>query len=296
MSLIQQTFFEREELLSIFNPEPNTKLYSYKSYLEKLQFELSKFELTPNECEVFTFLSQYGSKTEKEVFMALNIQRTDVCHILSNLQGKGIVYSTRDNPVEFFVIPLDDAISVLIRLENERLKSLEIKKDQLIDLWNNISAHKIDTSKIYPDRRFRILKGADQIKSKENEMISNAKNALLILGSEKYYMKLYNHDSLAHLNNSATDVKLLTSCTERTMYIFEEVSKAKIKKMPDEMDDNLCIIIKDNNELLLFVKNNIPSLQCMAICTDSISMIAPLMLSFNDIWTYSKDIGVVCKK
>ena len=235
-------------------------------------------------------MSKYGSKTAPEVCKALKIQRTETYHLLNTLQNKGVVSASFDHPIRFTAIPLETAMLSLVSAEKERLKSLETQKHDLVDLWNKIPDFKMDKNEIRQDEQFQVLKGTNQIAGKINRMIEGTKESLLILGSGKYFGRLYHSDSLAHAN-SKIDIKLLTSCSKNTMYIFEELSKAKIRKTPDGVAESLCFIVKDNDEVLSFVRNDANSSQdMMAMWTNSSSMVYTMTLLFNYIWSSSKSI------
>ena len=263
-------------------------MYDYKLPLDKLKAELSKFGLTPNQCKVYIFLGKYGSKTAPDVSKALKIQRTEAYQILSALQSKGIVSATFNHPIRFSAVPLDRAIWTLVNAEKARLKTLETEKTELVDLWNKIPEFKMDASEVTEDDRFQILKGTNSISGKINEMIASAQKNFLILGSEKHFMRLYHSDTLERLYNSKVDTKLLTSCSENGMHIFRDVDPAKIKTMPAGIK-NLCFIVKDDSELLLFMRDEQQfSQDMMAMWTDSAAMIYTISLLFNHIWESSK--------
>lgn len=277
-----------QQLLSLFDPIPDSALYGYKLPLEKLKTELAKFGLTPNQCKIYIFLGKYGSKTAPDVSRALKIQRTEAYQILNILESKGIVSATFNHPIRFSAVPLDRAIWTLVNTEKARLKTLETEKNELVDLWNKIPEFKIDTSEVIGDDKFQMLKGTNPIAGKINEMIANAQKSFLILGSEKHFMRLYHSDALENLYNSKVDIRLLTSCSENGMHIFRGVDLTKIKMMPDEIK-NLCFIVKDNDELLLFMRDEQQSSQdMMAMWTDSVAMTYTISLLFNHIWESSK--------
>ena len=130
-------------------------------------------------------MGKYGSKTAPDVSKALKIQRTEAYQILSVLQNKGIVSATFNHPIRFSAVPLDSAIWTLVNAEKARLKTLETEKNEIVDLWNKIPEFKIDTNEMTQDDRFQILKGANPIAGKINEMIASAQKNILVLGSEK---------------------------------------------------------------------------------------------------------------
>ena len=170
---------DEQQLVSIFDCTPDSKLYDYKLLFDKLKSELSKFGLTPNQSKIYIFLSKYGSKTAPEVCKALKIQRTETYQLLNTLQHKGVVSASFDHPIRFAAIPLETAMLSMVNAEKERLKSLETQKHDLVDLWNKIPDFKMDTNDIKQDEQFQVLKGTNQIASKVNRMIeSTAKNLL----------------------------------------------------------------------------------------------------------------------
>lgn len=281
---------DEQQLVSIFDCMPDSKLYDYKLLLDKLKTELSKFGLTPNQSKVYIFLSKYSSKTAPEVAKALKIQRTETYQLLTILQNKGVVSASFDHPIRFTAIPLEAAVWSLVNAEKERLKTLETQKHELVDLWNKIPDFKMDTTDAKPDVQFQVIKGTNQIIGKVNTIIKSATKNLLIIGSEKWFARLYHSDSLAQAN-SKIEIKLLTSCSENAMYLFEDLSKSKIRKMPNRIEENLCFIIKDNNELLSFVRNgDQPAQEILAMWTNSSSMIYTMSLLFNYIWSSSKNM------
>lgn len=250
---------------------------------------LSKFGLSPNECNVYIFLGKYGSSTAREIYKALKIPRTDIYHLLASLENKGIVSATLEYPSRFSVIPLNSVLNTLISAEQERVKALEIQKGELTSLWDKIPDFKIDTNETKQEGKFQILKGMTQIENKINEMIVSARKNFFVMGSEKDFAKFYHSDSLEHLRSAAIDIKLLTS-SSKAMYVFDHVTQAKIRKMPDEIK-NLCFIIKDDKELLLFKRNGEQHPDDIIVMrTDSISIIYPITLLFNYVWSCSKII------
>ncbi len=275
---------------SIFESSEDSKLYSYNSSMEKLRGRLAEFGLTTNQCKIYIFLGKYGSKTAPEVGRALRIPRTETYHLLSTLQNKGIVSATFQHPIRFSALPLDRAIWVLVNAEKERVNGLEKQEKNLVDLWNeipNFVPGNIDAK----EEQFQILQGTNQIHSKIKQMVSDAKKDFFVLGSEKDYLKFYHSDFIKPLDGLDVDLKLLTSCTDKTMYVFDDVDRNRVKIMPNEIKDNLCFIVKDETELIFFIKNaNNPGNQIIAVWTNCGSMIYSMKTLFNQVWSRSKNI------
>ena len=281
---------EQIQDLSIFETTPDSKMYDYRLSLDQVKEALYKYGLTANQAKVYIFLGKYGSKTAPEVCKALRLPRTETYHLLTTLQNKGIVSATFQHPIKFSALPLNKAVWVLVNAEKERVKVLESQEAELVKLWDNIPDFQTEEEKIV-ENKFQKLQGTSQIHSKINEMINSAKKEFMVLGSEKDFLKFYHSDFLAPLENSEVDLKLLTSSSDRTMYIFDEVDRTKVKRMPDGIKDNLCFIIKDDEELVFFMKNASQSEpQLVAMWTDSRSMIHSMKLLFGCIWDKSKNV------
>jgi len=281
---------EQIQELSIFETMPDSKMYDYRLSLDQVKEALYKYGLTANQSKVYIFLGKYGSKTAPEVCKALRLPRTETYHLLTTLQNKGIVSATFQHPIKFSALPLNKAVWVLVNAEKERVKVLESQEAELVKLWDNIPDFQAKEEKTV-ENKFQMLQGTNQIHSKINEMISTAKKEFTVLGSEKDFLKFYHSDFLAPLENSEVDLKLLTSSSDRTMYIFDEVDRTKVKRMPDGIKDNLCFIIKDDEELVFFMKNASQSEpQLVAMWTDSNSMIHSMKLLFDCIWAKSKNV------
>jgi sugar-specific transcriptional regulator TrmB len=276
------------EQQTIFDSSSGSSLHDYKISADELKEELSKFDLTDNQSKVYIFLGKYGSKTAPEVCRALKIARTETYQLLATLQKKGIVLATFGHPIKFSALKLNKAVKTLVNAEKERVKSLEKQEEKIIKLWDSIPEflkEKTDDS----ENRFQMLEGANPINAKLNEMVSEAKNEIIVLGSEKDYLRLYHSDFLENITNKKCESKIITSCTDKTMYIFENIDKNQIKCMPANLKDEICFIMKDDEEMIFFTKKDGQTLQSIsAMWTDSKPLMYSMRLLFEFIWSTSK--------
>lgn len=273
---------------TIFDSSSGSSLHDYKISADELKVELSKFDLTENQSKVYIFLGKYGSKTAPEVCRALKIARTESYQLLSALQKKGIVLATFGHPIKFSALKLNKAVKTLVNAEKERVKSLEKKEERITQLWDSIPEflkEKTEDS----ENRFQMLEGANPINAKLNEMVTEAKEEIIVLGSEKDYLRLYHSDFLDNITNKKCKSKIITSCTEKTMYIFENIDKKNIKCMPVNLKDEICFIMKDDKEMIFFTKKEGQTLQSIsAMWTDSKPLMYSMRLLFEFIWSTSK--------
>lgn len=279
---------DEPQLLTFLDRSSDSSLNQFMLPADAIQEKLSKFGFTQNESKIFIFLGKYGSKPAIEITRLLKMSRTETYRVINTLQRRGIVSSTIDHPVKFSALPIDKALEILILTEMENVRVLQNQKNDIIDIWDSLPSFvKTDSNK---EEKIQILKGQNSIVSKINEMIQGAQKSLSLLGSEKNFMKLYHFDSLEMLQNTSAGIKILASCSENSIHIFENIKSANIRKMSKEIEENFCMIIKDGKEIILFTRNDNQSLHhMMAIKTDSVALSYPMTLLFEQIWSISKN-------
>lgn len=277
-----------ETQITIFDTANDSTLSEHRLTLDKLKEDLAKFGLTTNQAKVYIFLGKYGSKTAPEVCKSLKLPRTETYHLLTTLQNKGIVSATFQHPIRFTALPLEKAVWVLVNAEKERVNSLQQQEKSITELWNAIPV--FTTTPESKENKFQMLQGNNQVNSKIREMVNTVESEILVLGSEKDYLKFYHADFFEPLSKSDTKYKILASVSDRSMYIFDEVDRNQVRKVPSDIQENLCFISKDDSELLFFIKNASQSADVTAIWTDSESMVYSMKTLFSSIWAKSKNI------
>jgi len=255
-----------------------------------LQANLSKFGITPNQGKVYIHLGKHGSKTAPEISKVLKVPRTETYQILKILQNKGIVTATFEKPSRFEAMPFEETMVVLVNNEKERVKDLETEQTKLVDLWKSIPATSMRTE-AEKQNRFQMLQGKSPIFGKLKNMIEMAQNEIIVLGSEKDHMKFYHSDFYEFIKKSKTDLKILTTGNEKSLYVFEGISKEKIKQFADEKNEKFSFIIIDEDQVMFFIKRDGPTqADMMAVWADSKTLIDSLKLLFDLIWTRSNPI------
>ncbi|HUT07036.1 MAG TPA: helix-turn-helix domain-containing protein [Nitrosopumilaceae archaeon] len=275
---------------TIFENDPDSSSYEHKQSIDQLQDQFSKFGLTANQCKVYIFLGKYGSKTAPEVCRALKLPRTETYHLLTTLQNKGIVSATFQHPIKFSALPLSNAIKSMVNTEKERIKKLEKQEEDLTKLWDTIPSYHNEPDLAKEDK-FQMLQGENQIYGKINDMIINTKKEFQIIGNEKDFLKFYHANFLEPLDKSDIELKILTNSSTRTLYVFDEIDRTNVKKFLNTDDGNICFVIKDNEEILFFMKkSDIGKENVTAMWTNSTAMIYSKKLLFDLLWSKSKSI------
>ena len=275
----------------IFETDPDSTSNVHKQVIDELQIQFSKFGIPSNQSKVYIYLGKYGSKTAPEVCHALRLPRTETYRLLATLQSKGVISSTYAHPIKFSSLPLDKTIKLMVDMEKERVKKLEARKDEISKVWNSIPNFHNEPD-VQKDDQFQILQGENQIFGKINDMIINTKREFLIIGNEKEFLKFYHANFLEPLNKSDIDLKVLTNSPERILYVFEEIDRTKVKKIPKAANCQCCYVIKDSEEVIIFMKNSRSGKDTTAFWTNSQAMIYSKKLLFNLLWSKSKSISL----
>ena len=255
-----------------------------KTNFEQIRDALVLFGLTPNQSKVFFYLGKIGTKTASEISKAVEVPRSETYHLLTALQNKGIVEASFQHPIQFTALPINKAVDVLINTETERLNKLRKSGPELEEMWEKVPGN-ISDSDEESEEKFKVLQGGNQVNSKIFDMILNAKKECRILGSEKDFMKFYHANFLDALEEQKIDYKLLTPISNKSKYIFDDIDKSKIKKLCSSVKENLCFLIKDDDEVLFFIKNEGNNKEMRAIWTNSETIIYSKALLFNNIWS-----------
>ena len=274
--------------LGIFNSEPGTAFYEQRSQLDKVKNELLKFGLSPNQAKVYIYLGKYGAKTAPEVCKSLELPRTETYHILNILQNLGVVTSECCQPTKFDALPLSKVIRTLANSEKERVDILLQNEKELVETWNKIPSFAVETNETKMDK-LQMLQGAPQIHNKIKEMILRAKEEVLLFCAPKDFSRFYHADLVELLVKSPAFERVIISPSQTMPEITDEINRERIRVMPTGKKDTLCFVIKDFDEVLLFLRNaNHPAHSVFAVWSDSSSMIDSLQTLFDYSWESSE--------
>ena len=166
--------------------------------MEILEKELRKFDLSPSEVKIYSFLLKNGKSTILEVSQKLKIAPTNMYTIVKTLMSKGFVDSTFTKPIRLHAVPLNKGLDLLIMqrkiLLSREVDSLEKIKENIIAKCQNVA---VEEEKAEADR-FQILREGS-IYSKLLMSLDKVSNHLYCSMSKKSFVKLYNTDFLDEL-------------------------------------------------------------------------------------------------
>jgi len=247
-----------EELVRIY--DENTGVWKFvkkdkgplKS-VEIVEHTLLKLGLSKNEVRVYLYLARHGERKASEISEALCLHRTETYRILRDLEKRGMVSSVFEKPLKFIATPFEKAIDLLIEAKKLRIKLLERKKKNLVDLWLSLPR-----PQVAPERKevFQILEGEEQLDLKADEILGKAKKELLVFAPETDLARFYYSGFLDKLEKSVKrnmGVMLLTNHSSKSQF-FVDKTKLNARYSSSNIEDLPSFIIADQEHLLLAIR------------------------------------------
>jgi len=272
-----------EEQLSLFDNESDTAMYKHKLTLDKIRNELINFGLTKSQAKVFIYLGKYGSKTASEIAKALQLPRTETYHLLNSLQNIGLVLAELDHPTKYSAMEMKEAVTTLVKQEQERIDNLANKEESISEMWKEIPFFAVETDESKSEK-MQLLHGTGPITNKIKDMISSSTDDFRIYGSVSDLLRMYHSEVFDWIENSPTNLKMVVSPLSKIPEFLSEINSDKIKAIPSSAE-NKCFIVNDKKEVLIFMRNAThPSRQTFAWWSDSETLIDMMGSLFDLSW------------
>ena len=272
--------------LTIFDKSDSVSEYSEMA--DRLIEILSDFGLTENEAKIFIFLGKYGKKTAHEITKSISTPRSETYRLLNNLQEKHLVDATLEQPMTYSAIIPKNVIKQLISEEKTKVKRLEEEGKEFEKVWEQIPEFQIE-EKSQKEYKFQILHGETQTNNKILELIIKSEKEILIVGSQKDFIRFYHSDVLEKVKKSKVDVKILGTDISKIKDLFKKIKKNSVKSISEEIRKKQCFVLSDRSEAVFFMKDTSKK-SLVATWTDSELMLNSLGLLFDMMWVNKKDI------
>ena len=129
--------------------QDNVSLDQIRAIVQK---KLQEFGFTKNESKIYDYLSRRGPEKALVISKQTKIPRTEIYHLLKNLQEKGAIEQSISRPIKVSSLPIKNTLESIIKLNQKKIDQLNDKKNEIIELWNLIQTKgkysKPDYSKI----------------------------------------------------------------------------------------------------------------------------------------------------
>ena len=271
------------EQISLFDNDYDTTLYKHKITLEKIKNELIDFGLTKSQAKVFIYLGKYGSKTASEIAKALQLPRTETYHLVNSLQNLGLVTSELCHPTKYTAMEMKEAISTLVKQEQERIDNLATKEELLSEMWKQVLFFVVETDESKSEK-MQLLHGAGPISNKMRDMINSSNEEFRIYGSIADLLRMYHSDIFDWTDSIPTELKMVVTPYDKTPEFLSDFDAEKIRTLSSNSDTK-CFIVNDKKEVLIFMRNaNHPTRQTFAWWSDSETLVEMMTALFDLFW------------
>lgn len=130
--------------------------------MEEIVNQLLDYGLTKNEAKVLTFLSKRGADRASMVARALRLNRTETYRTLKNLQRRGLVEGSLEQPVRFQAAPFSRCLDILITERKNKIVGLEDRSHFLERAFESLNVETAAPA----FERFQLLEGRARIRQK----------------------------------------------------------------------------------------------------------------------------------
>ncbi len=272
-----------ERQISLFDNESDTSMYKHKLTLDKIRNELINFGLTKTQAKVFIYLGKYGSKTASEIAKALQLPRTETYHLVNSLQNIGLVLAELAHPTKYTAKDMKEAVSTLVKQEQERIDDLATKKDSIAEMWEDIPFFAVETDESKSEK-MQLLHGTGPIINKIKEMVTSSSEDFKIYGTISDLLRMYHSDVFDWIAESPTNLKEIVSPLTKMPEFISELNSDSIKAIASD-SQNKCFIVNDAKEALIFMRNaNHPTKQIFAWWSDSETLVDMMSSLFDLSW------------
>ncbi len=272
-----------QQEITLFDSESDTQMYKHKLTLEKIRNELINFGLTKSQAKVFIYLGKYGSKTASEIAKALQLPRTETYHLVNSLQNFGLVIAELSHPTKYTAMEMKEAISTLVKQEQERIDNLANKEESLSEMWQEIPFFMVETDESKSEK-MQLLHGTGPITNKIREMITSSKSDFKIYGSISDLLRMYHSDVFDWIESAPTTLKMVVSPLNKTPEFLTEFDSESVRAIASTVE-NKCFIVNDKKEILIFMRNaNHPTRQVFAWWSDSDALVDMMNSLFELSW------------
>ncbi len=260
------------------------------------------FGLSEMDVQVYVFLAKVGPQKARDISKALGIYKQKLYPSLKNLQSKGVVSATLEQPARFSAVQFEKVLDLFIKAKIEEAQIIQQEKAELLSSWQPIPVQEDGSN----SARFVVVEGRNIIYSRIKQMINETKSRLSIISAVSGLARADQFGLLdVALKNplrSKIQFRFLTHISEENV----DAMKALLKRTPKTMlffegrnpDLGLSLfprmVIKDEEEVIFFINSKVdgsisePDNACLwTNCKDLVNAFSGV---FEDLWSNSTAI------
>ncbi len=184
---------------------------------------LELYGLSEREALVLLHIVKRGSSSAGEIAKALQLRRVEAYKLVKKLAEDNLIHASAGKPVTYSSQPLESFITTITGAQMQKLKGMEMAKEELITLSRNLPRSHSKAS----NQQFRMIQGREQIYGHLGRMVRGASKSvdLILTRSDLALSHVVGlTDSLNQAADRGTKVRLISRVDESTMEAAEGLS------------------------------------------------------------------------
>ncbi|MCL4314628.1 MAG: hypothetical protein M1454_02745 [Candidatus Thermoplasmatota archaeon] len=229
-------------------PENNYEPHEIIDYLTNLG-------MSEESVRIYLAILRLGNTAVGPLSRELSIDRGKIYRIIRYLQAMGVVEVVGGNPTKYWALGLNEAVSMMIRHQEERLNTIRSQKDQIMEKYGEIFRPR--NEKENGPVRMKLSEGIQPTVNSINLMVSRAMNRIYVMLDHRNFMRIYSRRTIVEMGKVATkgiEIRMILPNTESLTEIIMEMRKAfSIRRT--EIEKPLNFISVDSAHLLLLMES-----------------------------------------
>ena len=184
---------------------------------------LELYGLSEREALVLLFIVKRGSSSAGEIAKALQLRRVEAYKLVKKLAEANLIHASPGKPLTYRSQPLESFITSITEVQTQKLKGMEMAKEELITLSRNLPRNHSKAS----DQQFRMIQGRELIYGHLGRMVRAATRSvdLVLTRSDLALSHVVGlTDSLNQAVEKGTKVRLISRVDDSTMEAAEGLS------------------------------------------------------------------------
>jgi len=253
--------------------------------IEEIVNQLVEYGLSKNEAKVVTFLAKRGAEKASVAARALRLNRTETYRTLRNLQRRGLIEASLEEPVRFQAAPFSQCLEILLTERKSKLAVLEERTAVLERAFETLSVETAAPA----FERFQVLEGRTRIGQKLLFMCENSKLQIdLMMGSSDLAggSARVGLNTLSTLAKRGRKIRIITNIDSGSVRLVEPLqAMIAFRHLGLTQRPVLRASIIDDTEALLGMASDERGSDQVALWIFSRSFVRSLHTYFNEIWS-----------
>lgn len=252
---------------------------------EEIIDELTLYGLSALEARVCVSMLKGGKMSVREIAKESGIVRTDVYRIVKRMRENDLVIEHLGRPLLYEVLSPHDLLQVLVKKQENKLRTLVEKQQELRASLNSMSTSRTPINDV--NEYFQVVRGVPNIVDKLREITNCTQDELLILNDKQALANHGDHGLLKNIKQAydrGVKIQILTEDEEKNLEYIKQLSQyAEVRYI-----DFIPLLMTVCDAKCLFLGSTIQFMRSYkekrSILTNNVEFVSMTRRNFNVEW------------